>query len=82
MKIMLPKSPRLDKLIWGFDKHCNYAVKSGYQVALKLKFPDWPSTSKRKSFEWHTIWKLDLPEKIKIFMWRATQNLLPTTENF
>ena len=81
LKIMLPKSLGPDKLKWGFDKYGNYAVKSGYQVALKLKFPDWPGTSKRKSSEWHTIWKLDLSEKIKIFMWRAAQNLPPTFEN-
>ena len=81
MKIMLQKRPRPNKLIWGFDKHGNYTVKSGYQVALKLKFPDRPSTSKRKSTEWQTIWKLEVLEKVKIFIWRVAQNLLPTIEN-
>lgn len=74
LKIILPKSPRPDGQLWAFDKHGNYSVKSGYQVALRLKFPDCPSSSKRNSSEWHAIWKLDIPEKVKIFMWRAAQN--------
>lgn len=81
LKIRLPRSPRLDRLIWVFDKHGNYSMKNGYQIALKLKFPDWPSTLKRNSSEWHAIWELDLPKKVKIFMWRAAQNLLPTVKN-
>ena len=24
LKIALPRSPRLDQLLWGFDKHGNY----------------------------------------------------------
>ncbi|XP_015387831.1 uncharacterized protein LOC107177858 [Citrus sinensis] len=27
------------------------------------------------------MWMLDLPEKIKIFMWRVIKNILPTAEN-
>jgi len=30
LKIVLPKSLRPNKLIWGFDKHGNYTVKRGY----------------------------------------------------
>lgn len=68
LKIMLPKSPRPDRLIWAYDKHGNYSVTSGYLIALTLKFPNWPSTSRKSPSEWHEIWKLDLPEKVKILM--------------
>ncbi|KAH9670685.1 putative reverse transcriptase/RNA-dependent DNA polymerase [Citrus sinensis] len=58
-----------------------YAVKSGYQLALKMKYLDKPSCSYKSFNHWNRLWTLQLPEKIKIFMWRASQNLLPTDEN-
>ncbi|KAH9696776.1 putative reverse transcriptase/RNA-dependent DNA polymerase [Citrus sinensis] len=46
-----------------------------------MKFPDPPGCSRSNSSKWSIIWKLSLPEKIKIFVWKATKNLLPTAEN-
>ena len=40
-----------------------------------------PSSSNQDPRQWNAIWKLDLPEKIKIFMSMAVKNLLPTAEN-
>lgn len=50
LKIMLPRSPRQDRHLWAYDKHGNYSVKKGYQVALKLKI-----LSKKSPLEWHAI---------------------------
>ena len=61
--------------------HGRYSVKSGYQIALKLKFPDNPCSSDSSLSQWNIIWATELPEKNKIFMWRAVKNLLPTTSN-
>ncbi|KAH9725912.1 putative reverse transcriptase/RNA-dependent DNA polymerase [Citrus sinensis] len=69
------------KIIWHFDKKGVYAVKNGYQLAIKMKYPDKPSCSYKSVNHWNRLWTLQLPEKIKIFMWRAGQNLLPTAEN-
>ncbi len=30
---------------------------------------------------WHAIWGLQLPNNIKVFMWRATHNVVPTVGN-
>lgn len=81
VQISLPVCPEPDQLLRAYDRHGLYSVKSGYQVALRLKFPNYPSTSKTSMTEWNMIWKLQIPTKIKIFMWRAAQNLLPTVEN-
>ncbi|KAH9724450.1 reverse transcriptase domain-containing protein [Citrus sinensis] len=81
MRIPLLRSPKMDEVCWHFDKKGMYTVKSGYQIALRLKYPDIPSTSEDCSCYWKAIWRLELPEKIKIFLWRAAQNMLPTVEN-
>lgn len=81
LRTPLLRNPRQDALIWQFDKHGNYTVKSGHQVAVRLKFPDLPSCSDISKTQWRVIWAVDIPEKMKIFMWRATQNMLPTTNN-
>ncbi|KAH9744054.1 putative reverse transcriptase/RNA-dependent DNA polymerase [Citrus sinensis] len=80
-RIPLPRHTALDELCWHYDKLGNYLVKSGYQLALKENFPSAPSSSNPDPRQWNAIWKLDLPEKIRIFMWRAVKNLLPTAEN-
>lgn len=81
MNIPLPRNQNEDQVLWHYDKKGEYSVKSGYQIALKIKFPDIPSNSESRSNQWSVIWTLNLPEKIKIFLWRAAQNLLPTAVN-
>ncbi|KAH9678148.1 putative non-LTR reverse transcriptase [Citrus sinensis] len=81
LSIPLLKSPQSDQLIWHYDKHCNYSVKNGYQIALKLKFSETASSSDNFKTHWDVIWAKEIPEKIKVFMWRAAQNLLPTAHN-
>lgn len=81
LSIPLPRSPQLDQLMWHFDKHGNYSVKSGYQVALKLKFAEEASSSDKSKTNWEVIWSKEIPEKIKVFMWRAVKNLPPTACN-
>ena len=44
LKISLPLSHKEDSLLWHFDKRGEYTVKNGYQVALKLKFSNQPSS--------------------------------------
>ena len=56
-------------------------MKSGYQLAVKQNFPSNASCSDSTKTRWETIWSTKLPEKIKIFIWRAAQDLLPTRHN-
>lgn len=39
------------------------SVKSGYQIALKLKFPGGAGSSDRSKTNWGVIWSGEIPEK-------------------
>ena len=81
LKIMLPSGNKEDEVLWNFDKKKEYSVKSCYQLALKQNFLNEPKSSDSNSSHWKIPWMLDLLEKVKIFMWRALKNILPTAEN-
>ncbi|KAL9461995.1 hypothetical protein AB3S75_000061 [Citrus x aurantiifolia] len=81
LKIPFPAEQSEDEVLWHYNKRGNYSVKSGYQLALRIKFPDSTSCSEISSQYWSALWSLELPEKLKIFMWRASNNLLPPAEN-
>ncbi|KAH9704159.1 putative reverse transcriptase/RNA-dependent DNA polymerase [Citrus sinensis] len=57
LKIPLPRQPKPDQVLWHYDKKGNYSVKSGYQVAMKMNFPEKPSCSSENDKYWHAIWK-------------------------
>ncbi|KAH9776449.1 putative reverse transcriptase/RNA-dependent DNA polymerase [Citrus sinensis] len=80
-QIPLPRRSREDELIWHYGTSGQYTVKSGYQTALKIRFPAMPSSSESSKNEWNIIWSLALPKKIIIFVWRAAKNLLSSAEN-
>lgn len=69
-------------MLWHFDKKGHHSVRSGYQIALQLRYSSTPSCSGNGSKYWNYLWTLNLPEKIKkILLQRAARNLLPTAEN-
>lgn len=45
MNIPLPNNPKNNQVLWHYDKKGDYSVKSGYQIVLKLNFPNTPSSS-------------------------------------
>lgn len=45
LNIPQPKTPQADLIFWHFDEKGVYSVKSGYQIALKIKYPDTPRCS-------------------------------------
>ena len=63
-----------DRLIWHFSRNGIYTVKSGYRLAIDLE----GCKGERLPGEWATLWKLQVPPKVKAFLWRACQNILPT----
>ena len=58
-------------------------VKMTYQVALRLSQPC--SREHSSAFQdqhlWKKLWSLNMPPKVRTFMWRACYNVLPTKSN-
>ena len=61
-----------------------YSVKSGY-FFLKAETSNNSSSTQilqgTTKPPWKQVWQLAVPSKIKIFLWRATRNALPTNVN-
>ncbi|KAL9659116.1 hypothetical protein QQ045_028206 [Rhodiola kirilowii] len=74
------------KYHWKFDGSGDLTVKSAYQVAIRLEsqgncYEGEPSdTGELKKF-WQSFWKLQIPNRVKIFGWRLYHDGLPTAQN-
>lgn len=75
-----------DRLAWHFDQKGRFLVKSAYHVLDddKERAQVWQegqsssgsSSAERKSMSWLRIWKLQIPPKLKHFLWRLARNSL------
>ncbi|KAF3953919.1 hypothetical protein CMV_020668 [Castanea mollissima] len=80
LSLQLPEDSR----VWAWSKNGIYTVRSAYRVSLKLLKASTPRTSgdnsdKAKAAQfWKVLWKIDCPNKIKHFLWRACREILPT----
>ena len=74
-----------DVLAWSFTKNGRYNMKSRYHVAKQLRMAE--STcgealvQRTNNSLWSRIWKAKVPNKVRIFSWRACHNILPTKDN-
>lgn len=83
LKIQLPTREGEDFLAWHPDRLGIFSVRSAYKLGLSLANVDSSSSSSEieTSKAWNLIWKCNIPQKVKIFAWRAATNCLATLEN-
>jgi ribonuclease HI len=71
-----------DFIAWAFTKHGRYTIRSGYHTQWRHSFGPRaghlaiPGTSAMNPV-WKSVWRLKIPSKIKIFLWRALHGILP-----
>ena len=72
-----------NKLVWAATPNGTFTVKSAYWIAMEMKEAEQEGTSGNASQSrlWKTIWLAEVTNKIKNFVWRACQNILPTKSN-
>ncbi|CAB4310240.1 unnamed protein product [Prunus armeniaca] len=78
-----------DKKVWHYTSHGGYTVRSGYAVALTLrrngelgrKAEGESSQGDKQRRIWKSIWGLQVPPKIRTFLWKCCRNVLAVKEN-
>ena len=81
-RIPLSRRHTHDALFWLHSTEGVYSVKIGYHLARELK----KETDVRgegslplgRCMVWGKLWKLHIPNKVRIFAWRACHDILPT----
>ncbi|XP_012857002.1 PREDICTED: uncharacterized protein LOC105976270 [Erythranthe guttata] len=76
-----------DSWVWHHSPKGNFTVRSAYHMILNNHNLSSPmgignngSISGTNNREWKCIWRLPIPPKIQIFLWRFCGNNLPTNE--
>ncbi|XP_019183730.1 PREDICTED: uncharacterized protein LOC109178648 [Ipomoea nil] len=73
----IPISPEYnDTWYWYGDPRGEYSVKSGYKQVMG----NYQQTNGVFT-KWLSLWKLKIPPKWRMFLWRAISDILPTTTN-
>ena len=72
-----------DSVSWMENRAQKFSVRSAYKVAVRLKNQPKAehSAARLHAWTWKEIWSLNVPSKIRTFIWRACSNCLPTRDN-
>ncbi|CAN6564467.1 unnamed protein product [Malus baccata var. baccata] len=89
LSIPLSRTGGLDRLVWHYNVNGEYSVRSGYRVAVDLmengalgrKGRGAPSDKQKNNQVWNQIWKLNVPNTIKIFIWRCCNRAVAVRHN-
>jgi ribonuclease HI len=72
-----------DKLIWCGTSNGSFSVKSAYHMGKQLSIQAVGECSRASEINkfWTSLWALNVPGVVKVFLWKACHNLLPTKAN-
>lgn len=76
-------SAQRDFLVWPHSRTGMYQVRLGYHLLCESQGNGVASSSDtdgRRKF-WNSLWKLNVPNKVKFFLWRACTDSTPTMLN-
>ncbi|KAK7845520.1 putative ribonuclease h protein [Quercus suber] len=84
LSIPLSTTSNRDRLIWAENWSGKFTVKSAYLLALEEQkqsaVADCSNAAAWKRL-WKTIWSLNIPQKIKFFVWKASRDILASKQN-
>uniref|UniRef100_A0A7N2LLU9 Reverse transcriptase zinc-binding domain-containing protein n=1 Tax=Quercus lobata TaxID=97700 RepID=A0A7N2LLU9_QUELO len=83
LRLQLSNTRARDRLYWKENKAQQFTVKTAYQVALRLNREvgvEHSTVGEEKRF-WNRIWRMNVPPKVRNFVWRACTGILPTRAN-
>ncbi|CAN1144884.1 Putative ribonuclease H protein At1g65750 [Linum perenne] len=78
--MLIPLGPEgySDQLVWHFESSGNFSVRSCYRHLRAMTVPHNQPADVSTTKLWKWLWQLDLPPKIKYFLWRVCRNAVPT----
>ncbi|GKE92842.1 reverse transcriptase, partial [Tanacetum coccineum] len=72
---------RPDSLYWYNSPRGEFSCKSAYLLALEMSQALVQNNSDGAIQIFHAIWMAKVPNKVKIFLWRAWHNYIPSIDN-
>ncbi|GAB2254414.1 hypothetical protein Droror1_Dr00022223 [Drosera rotundifolia] len=79
-EVLVGLSRCTDWWAWAFNKKGLFTVKSAYKVAFHARFVD-DNPAVGSNSACRRIWSLNAPQKLKMFLWHACIECLPTRLN-
>jgi hypothetical protein len=73
-KIPLRLTQQKDYPIWRFSRHNVYSVRSAYYQLIENIIDN---SHPKMEGNWKALWRLLVPNKVKIFLWRTLRGCLP-----
>ncbi|KAL0343066.1 UNVERIFIED_CONTAM: hypothetical protein Sangu_1194000 [Sesamum angustifolium] len=82
LSIPIGRTGAPDLLIWHYSRSGIFSVRSAYHLACSLELRSSSSSSHVLGQSWwRRVWQAKIPNKVKVFVWRACLNALPTGDN-
>lgn len=83
MNVIIFPSSQPEKWFWTLEKSGLSSVRSAYKLIRQgvQKFVGECSSASLQQDLWKAKWKMQVPNKIKVFAWRACKDSLPTQNN-
>jgi hypothetical protein len=72
-----------DQIVWTGTKKGVFTVRNAYHRAKEISLADEGESSNegRKESMWQSLWKINCPRVVYLFLWKACNNILPTKIN-
>ncbi|CAN0838473.1 Putative ribonuclease H protein At1g65750 [Linum grandiflorum] len=76
IRMMAPPMGReVGRVIWNYSRNGRYVVCSAYRLCMDVLVED---SHLPKQCDWTTLWKLEIPNRLRHFLWRIARHVLPT----
>ncbi|XP_035545068.1 uncharacterized protein LOC118348173 [Juglans regia] len=83
LKIPLCSDNVEDRRVWAHERNGEFSVRSCYRFISSQAGPQIAESSNMQAQQkfWKHLWKMKVPNKLKIFAWHACKDSLPTAVN-
>lgn len=75
LQIHLPPLSAADRVIWTPDPLGKFSVKSAHKLVISARLA---TMGESPPLDWAKLWKLNIHERLKFFLWKVAWDILPT----